>query len=916
MSWFTQPRTLDIEGAALPLWRDMPMFKVSRLAGVEKLGKLYDYTVDLATIEAPGLYISDLPKLVPIDSLVGQEVTVKIAIEGSGTYVAGALGGAGAANLGADVRELGAVVTRAQCVGTDEQRAFYRLRLRPWLWLATLSQDSRIFQDCSIVEISKAILNKYPYLYELRLGGPGFGRQYPKRDYQRQFWESDWEFLDRLWQEWGISFHYEGNKLILCDSPGGYKQHGPAYETLRYQDRDGQRIDEEHIHQFEVARALTTGKVTLTDYDYTQSLAKLDVKAEDYRDRAQDNAEEYGWGDYTQSLSGAMGLSATPNEVRFEGEHLARVRVDAHRAKSLRARGKGNLRGLMTGHTFHLKGYPLVPGNGEYLVTSTKIEIINSDTVTNRGELEPQYSVETSFTAQPANTFFRTQQKAKKPRSYGETAVVSGPANQPMWTDTYGRVLVRFIWERNKDEKEYYTSCWLRVSSPWQGLGYGAIWIPRVGHEVEIGYHNNDPDHPFVVGHLPNQFQDTPWTLPANQALSGWRSKDLGSQSDGANSVMTDDTAGKLQVQVASDQSQSRLGLGSITLIDGHKGRSTPRGEGFELATGGHGVARANRGLLITTETRSGATQPVKDMSETVQRLTQAREQHEELSQLAQKHRAQDAKSSQRDVTAAINAENDAIRGGERTQDNPSPEMTRPDLLFASAAGIATTAADSTHMASQNDHAITAGRDYSLSAGRSYHASVRGSISLFAYQDGMKFYAAKGKVELQAQSDEMALAAFKDVTISSTDGKVVITAAKEVWIGAGGSYIQINGSGITNGSPGPILEKGASWDVPGPDSKRLPLPPMPVPDVGSGSFSLRFDLSGVLVDEDLPDDAMYLVKMANGSTYYGTVDQDGMSGRIFTESAEPVQAVIKNGGWAHYMDAQNDDPVSDISQQV
>ncbi|MFM0109612.1 DUF2345 domain-containing protein, partial [Paraburkholderia rhynchosiae] len=76
--------------------------------------------------------------------------------------------------------------------------------------------------------------------------------------------------------------------------------------------------------------------------------------------------------------------------------------------------------------------------------------------------------------------------------------------------------------------------------------------------------------------------------------------------------------------------------------------------------------------------------------------------------------------------------------------DNPSPEMTRADLVLASAAGLATTAADSTHMASVNDHAITAGRDYSLSAGRSYHASVRGSISLFAYQDGMKFYAAKG----------------------------------------------------------------------------------------------------------------------------------------------------------------------------
>jgi type VI secretion system secreted protein VgrG len=110
----------------------------------------------------------------------------------------------------------------------------------------------------------------------------------------------------------------------------------------------------------------------------------------------------------------------------------------------------------------------------------------------------------------------------------------------------------------------------------------------------------------------------------------------------------------------------------------------------------------------------------------------------------------------------------------------------------------------------------------SIASGRSLFAAVRGAVSLFAYQLGMRLIAAKGKVEIQAQSDQIALTALKDVTITSTDGRVVITAAKEVWIGAGGSYIQINGSGIINASPGPILEKTASWDVPGPDA-RMPV---------------------------------------------------------------------------------------------
>ncbi|WP_341807749.1 DUF2345 domain-containing protein [Paraburkholderia caledonica] len=217
-------------------------------------------------------------------------------------------------------------------------------------------------------------------------------------------------------------------------------------------------------------------------------------------------------------------------------------------------------------------------------------------------------------------------------------------------------------------------------------------------------------------------------------------------------------------------------------------------------------------------------------MGETVARLTQARQLHEDLSRVATQHNAQTLEAGQGDATSTIRTQNDAIRGGQKTADNPSPEMTRPDVVIASAASIATTAADSTHMASANDHAITVGRDYSLSAGRSYHVSVRGSVSLFAYQDGMKFYAAKGAVQLQAQSGGMALAALRDITISSTDGRIVINAAKEVWIGAGGSYIQINGSGIVNGSPGAILERGASWDVPGPDAQLRNFPPF-----GSGT---------------------------------------------------------------------------------
>ncbi|WP_322057446.1 type VI secretion system Vgr family protein [Paraburkholderia sp. J63] len=832
MSWLDQPRTLEIASAALPKWQDECLFTVSRLTGTEKLGKLYDYTVEIATKDDSGLTVHEARDMVKVDELVGKQVTVKIATEGSGTYETGTIGVMPSVNVGADVREITGLIVAAQCVGADTRRAFYRLRIRPWLWLSTLNQDSRIFQDKSVVEISETILKKYPFHYELRLAGPGFGRQYPKRDYQRMFWESDWGYLNRLWQEWGIAFFFQGPTLVLCDSTAAYKKHGPAYETLRYQDRDGQRIDEEHVHQFEIARALTTGKVTVTDYDYTQSRANLATNDTEYSERANDNIEHYAWGDYSQPLAGAMGTAAEPNEVDFEGEHLARVRLEAKRAKSLRGHGRGNMRGLRVGYTFHLEGYPLAPGNGEYLVVATQIEIVNNDTVTNRGALQRQYTCDTRFTVQPTNTYFRTPQKAKKPRSHGEVAVVTGYSDSTIWTDRYGRARVWFPWDR-EGQQDQDSSCWVRVSSPWQGANYGAIYIPRVGHEVIIGYQDNDPDKPYIAGRHVNQFHEPPWPLPANQALSGWMSEDL--EGPTTNSVVTDDTPGKLQVQVASDHAQSRLVLGSNTRIDRRQGRSEARGEGFELATEAHGTARANRGLLITTEPRSGASAPVKDMGETVQRLTQARQQHEDLSQFAQRHKAQDAQVSQGDVMAGMKAQNEAIKGGAKSTSNPSPEMARPDLVFASAAGIAATATDSMHLASQNDHAITAGRDVSIASGRGWLASVRGMLSFVAGL-GIRLFAAKGRVEIQAQGDAMALAALKDLTISSSDGKIILSAAKEIWIGAGGSYIQINGSGIVNATPGYIYEKTADWDKPGADSMRMPLPTMPQGDLKTTSL--------------------------------------------------------------------------------
>jgi type VI secretion system secreted protein VgrG len=142
--------------------------------------------------------------------------------------------------------------------------------------------------------------------------------------------------------------------------------------------------------------------------------------------------------------------------------------------------------------------------------------------------------------------------------------------------------------------------------------------IPRIGQEVLVDFLGGDPDMPIVEGSVHNAANMSPWSLPDQQALSGFRSRELtpggGNNAAGrSNHLILDDTEQKIQAQLKSDHQHSSLSLGHITRIEDHQGRKDPRGEGFELRTDGHGVVRAKDGLLISTEGRAKAQAHAKD---------------------------------------------------------------------------------------------------------------------------------------------------------------------------------------------------------------------------------------------------------------------------------------------------------------
>ncbi|MGJ7529445.1 DUF2345 domain-containing protein, partial [Variovorax sp. GB1P17] len=206
-------------------------------------------------------------------------------------------------------------------------------------------------------------------------------------------------------------------------------------------------------------------------------------------------------------------------------------------------------------------------------------------------------------------------------------------------------------------------------------------------------------------------------------------------------------------------------------------GRKDPRGEGFELRTDGHGVLRAQDGMLITTEARPEAARHAKDMGETVQRLTQARDQIEGLAEASQAAKVQDKQDDQSVVAQAIKQQNDALAGkGSDKAEGKYPELNAPHLVFASPTGIAATATESLHGHTGAHVQFTSGGHASISAAKRILASVAEGVRVFALQRGIKAFASEGDIRIEAQSDALEATALKELFDKIGAGKKPDTA--------------------------------------------------------------------------------------------------------------------------------------------
>jgi type VI secretion system secreted protein VgrG len=438
---------------------------------------------------------------------------------------------------------------------------------------------------------------------------------------------------------------------------------------------------------------------------------------------------------------------------------------------------------------------------------------------------------------------------------------VVGPEGEEVHTDELGRIKVQFHWQRadehpgsgaNLDDK---SSCWLRVAMPSAGAGWGHQFIPRIGQEVLVDFIEGDIDRPVIVGVLYNGSHATPafsgaGALPANKTLSGIKSKEH--QGGQYNELLFDDTPGEVRAKLSSEPGKTQLNQGFLTHPRSN-GKAQPRGEGFELRTDQHGAIRAAHGLLLSTEAQSGAGGKQLAREHAQSQLDAALSLSQSLGDTAAAQLADsmetgpdainpdNGKDGNKDsghlqhhaaALKAWEAGSNTDKDGKTASSGTSTQAGQQPLLILSApAGIASLTEQSQTLSAGTNLNLIAQRDANHTTGRRWLHNVGQHISLFVAgvkdKVALKLIAAKGKVQVQAQSDAMELTADKDVTITSSKERIVVNAKQEILLTSGGGYIRLKGGNIEIHCPGTVSVKGASHNLSGPDQMNPPLPSFP-----------------------------------------------------------------------------------------
>ena len=460
-------------GFASPLGEDALL--ITQLRGHEGISRLFHFDLELLSENAS----------LDFSAIIGKNVTIRVnQPDHTDRFING-------------------IVSRFSQSGSTATLTSYHAEVVPWLWLLTRTADCKIFQMMTAPEIIQAIFATYG-LSNVRYNLQG---TYPVREYCVQYRETDFNFVSRLMEQYGIFYFFEhsngSHTLVLADSNGAFEA-CPGQSEIRYQTTFGAtRLDEDIISGWTQEQEMRSGKYSLMDFNFETPPLNLQVNVDSVLPPpAGMTFEIYDYpGEYV---------------IKDVGESLATVRIEEEETLTVLTNGGSNCRSLVSGYTFNLLEHPRGDMNQTYVLQS--VEHTASEAY--EAGVEGGFSYANHFACIPLSVRFRASRVTPKPVIQGlQTAIVAGVPGEEIYVDKYGRIKVQFHWDRfgRRDEN---SSCWIRVSQNWAGKRWGVVFLPRIGQEVLVGFLEGDPDQPMVMGCVYNADQIQPYDLPNYQTRS------------------------------------------------------------------------------------------------------------------------------------------------------------------------------------------------------------------------------------------------------------------------------------------------------------------------------------------------------------------------------------------------------------
>ncbi len=427
------------------------------------------------------------------------------------------------------VSHIHGIITKLECSGFSGSLEHYSVTLEPALSLLDMGINFRIFQQKNVPDIVRQILNEAHMSeqdYSFRLS-----ETYLKRDYCTQYNETNADFFHRLLTEEGLFYFFEhsvnGSLLVVTDTNNYCKE--IANQSVLYRQPTGVSPQCVHIYSLRNQKLWGNASVELGSFNFENPTSTLASENSEFNRHSYNNYE------YDGSFKN-----------RDCGNRLATIQAQAQDVTSALWFGSTNCTEFHPGYKFSVTNH-LALGDKDQLLLLSVQWVGSQPQELGANSPDSGYSLQVNFTGLPAEKPYRSSGAQLKNAVDGlQTAWVTGPQDEEIYTDQFGRVKVQFHWDR-EGKYDQDSSCWLRVRQAAAGSQWGSLLVPRIGQEVLIGFIDGHPDRPIVVGSIYNGANQPPYSLPANQNRIVFKTVST-PYSPGFNELRIDDSTGAEQV--------------------------------------------------------------------------------------------------------------------------------------------------------------------------------------------------------------------------------------------------------------------------------------------------------------------------------------------------------------------------------